>query len=967
MPCSRTTGAGDSPGARQDLVNRLQRNGIADVSGSRLTRSLYSSDASLYRVEPLAVVAPRSTDELEGALATAREFGVPVTPRGTGTSIAGNAVGPGLVVDTRRHLTRILELDTDTGTALVEPGVVHAALQRRAEAAGWRFGPDPATHDRCTIGGMVGNNACGARALGYGRTSDNTLGLDVVTGTGERFCIGDLAGPALPESVSTGLTRLADDHLALLRTTFGRFPRQISGYALEHLLPERGRDLARLLVGSEGTLAVTTRARVRLVRAPAARLLVVLGYPTMPDAADAVPALLRHGPVACEGLDRRIVDVVRARRGPAAVPDLPEGAAWLLVELAGDDRGALAQAASRLVADAGAQASRVVTDKDAAEAIWRIREAGAGLSARTPAGMPAHAGWEDAAVPPERLGDYLRAFDALLEHHGFTGLPYGHLGDGCLHIRIDVPLERPDGPAALRRFVTDAAVLAVAHGGSLTGEHGDGRARSELLDRMYPPEALALFAAVKHVFDPQALLNPGVIVAPAPLDAALRQPIPTRVLVPRHAAFALAEDGGDLARAVHRCTGVTACLTDRTAAGGVMCPSYQATGAEKDSTRGRARVLQDALAGHLGPRGLAADEVHEALDLCLGCKGCLGDCPTGTDVATYKSLALAERYRRRLRPRGHYTLGWLPAWTRWAGRVPGATGLVTRVAGNVRVGSLAARAAGLEPGRALPGLASRTFRSGFAQGGGLAEGTGAAGSAITLFVDSFTDALDPDVGHAATWVLQDAGYAVRLSPPGACCGLTWLTTGQLGTARRVASRTVRAMTRLGGESPVVVLEPSCASALRRDVPGIVAAELREQARTLARRVRSLAEVLQATSGWEPPDLNGLAVACQPHCHEHATGRLDAELGLLRRAGAHVDRVGGCCGMAGSFGLEPGHGEISRAIGRQRLVPAVARLDDTGEVVADGFSCRTQVVDLTNRRAVHLAQLLRRSARLGSRP
>lgn len=961
MPPSRTT-AEPASGAARELLEALRRNGVGDASDSLLTRSLHASDASLYRVEPLAVAAPRAIDELEGALAAARALEVPVTMRGTGTSIAGNAIGPGLVIDTRRHLHRILEVDTEAGTALVEPGVIHAALQNRAQAAGWRFGPDPSTHDRCTIGGMVGNNACGTRALGYGRTSDNTLGLDVITGAGQRFCVGDVPGPPPPDDLVDTLHRMADGNLALLRTTFGRFPRQISGYALEHLLPEHRRDLARLLVGSEGTLAVVARARVALVRDAPARLLVVLGYPTMPDAADAVPALLRHAPVACEGLDRRIVDIVRARRGDAAVPELPAGAAWLLVELAGDDAAQLAASAPRLIADAGAVASAVITDLGAAQAIWRIREAGAGLSARTPAGVPAHAGWEDAAVPPERLGGYLRAFDGLLDAHGLTGLPYGHLGDGCLHIRIDIPLERADGPVALRSFVTDAADLAVAHGGSLTGEHGDGRARSELLARMYPPEALALFAAVKHAFDPDGCLNPGVIVDPAQLDTALRQPIPTRALVPRRPAFALAEDGGDLARAVHRCTGVAACLTDRTASGGVMCPSHQATGQEKDSTRGRARVLQDALAGHLGPRGLAADEVHEALDLCLACRGCLADCPTGTDVATYKSLALAERYRRRPRPRSHYVLGWLPAWTRWIGHVPGLTAAVNLVATRPRLAGPAARFAGLEAGRGLPGLAPRTFRRGI-RAGRRKKSTGAPDGGtleVILFVDSFTDALDPRVGQAAVRVLERAGYAVRLSPPGVCCGLTWVTTGQLGMARRMASRAVRALTAdPGDERLLVVLEPSCAATLRTDVPHLVPDELRASALGVAARVRSLAEVLAGTDGWRPPDLSGLTVVDQPHCHEHATGRPHVELELLRQAGARVEAVGGCCGLAGSFGLEPGHGEISRAIGRQRLAPAVEGLRGQGVVVADGFSCRTQVADLAERRAIHLAELLDR--------
>src|SRR4051812_7297245 len=604
----------DGQGA--ELADALRRAGIGDVDDSGLARALYSSDASLYRVLPRAVVRPRHPDEIVAALAVCRERGVPVTARGAGTSIAGNAVGPGVVLDTSRHLHGISGIDPEARTAVVDPGVVQASLQAAARPHGLRFGPDPSTHNRCTIGGMIGNNACGSRALGYGRTSDNVAALDVVTGAGARLRLTGAGAP--PAELQT----LVDAHLATIRTELGRFGRQVSGYALEHLLPERGADLARTLVGSEGTLALTLGATVRLVPEPAVRALVVLGYPTMPEAADATPPLLAWSPTAIEGLDSRIVQ--RLRDVPAAVvPDLPRGQGWLIVELTGDDAGEVADRARRLVAGAGAMDALVVSDAAEAAAIWRIREDGAGLAGRTSDGHPAHAGWEDAAVPVERLGGYLRDFEALLTEHGLQGLPYGHFGDGCVHCRIDFPFGRrheDGGRPRYRAFITDAAELVARYGGSVSGEHGDGRARSELLSAMYPPAVISLFEQVKGVLDPDDVLNPGVLVRPAPFDADVR----VAEVAPRLRQLALAyrHDGGDLTAAVHRCTGVGKCRADLTAAGGVMCPSFPATLEEKDSTRGRARVLQEMLAPG-GPvhdwRAPGGAQAPGPLPSCQGC------------------------------------------------------------------------------------------------------------------------------------------------------------------------------------------------------------------------------------------------------------------------------------------------------------------------------------------------------------
>jgi FAD/FMN-containing dehydrogenase len=552
------------------VVEELRRSGVSDVDSSGLARALYSSDASLYRVPPLAVVRPRHVDELIATVEAARVTGTPLTMRGAGTSIAGNAVGPGIVVDTLKHLNRVRGIDTEAGTAEVDPGVVHAVLQRAATPLGLRFGPDPSTHTRCTVGGMIGNNACGSRALGYGRTSDNVVALDVVTGAGER--VETTRGGS---AVAAALDDLVGANLGPVRTELGRFPRQVSGYALEQLLPEHGRRLDRFLVGSEGTLAVVLGATVRLVRDPAHRVLAVLGYADVFDAADAVPGLLHHPLVACEGLDQRIVEVVRARRG--TTPDLPRGSGWLFAEVTGDTEAEAVDRARAVIADADAVDARVVTDRAEQATLWRIREDGAGLAARS-LDRPAHAGWEDAAVPPDRLGEYLRAFDALLVEHALDGVPYGHFGDGCVHVRIDFGLRDEAGRAGFRRFVEEAARLVASYGGTLSGEHGDGRARSELLGAMYPPAVLDLFQRAKAICDPDGLLNPGVLVDPSPVDRDLRLAGP---LTEPPRSLRWAHDEGSVVDAVHRCTGVGKCLA--APAGGVMCPSYQATRDEKDS------------------------------------------------------------------------------------------------------------------------------------------------------------------------------------------------------------------------------------------------------------------------------------------------------------------------------------------------------------------------------------------------
>jgi len=952
-----------------DLAAALREAGLAETDTATRRRAEYSSDASNYRVVPAVVVFPRHADDIVAALGVCRELGVPIVPRGAGTSIAGNALSTGVVLDLSRHFNRVISVDPEERTAVVEPGAVLDSVTAAAARHGLRFGPDPSTHSRATIGGAIGNNACGSRALRYGRTADNVVALDVVTGTGTRFTArryGPDVAAAGPEVAQ--LAALVHGHLATVRTEFGRFTRQVSGYSLEHLLPENGADVARFLAGTEGTLALTLQATVRLVAAPKATALAVLGYADMAAAAEAVPALLPHSPVALEGLDSRLVDVVRARRGGAAVPDLPRGGGWLFAETAGTTEAEARDAAAKLVADAACLDSVIITGAHAT-ALWRIREDGAGLGGRTPAGAPAWPGWEDSAVPPDKLPAYLRDLTALMRRYGLDGVMYGHFGDGCVHVRIDFPLR--DRPAVLREFTTDAARLAAGYGGSASGEHGDGRARGELLPAMYSAEAIGMFGAVKRIFDPANLLNPGVIVDPAPLDADLR--VPAARPLSRGLGVTSGGDRGDFTTAVHRCVGVGKCRADTTAAGGVMCPSFLATRDEKDSTRGRARVLQELANGSLVD-GWHADAVTEALDLCLSCKGCSSDCPAGVDMATYKAEALYQRYRGKLRPAAHYSLGWLPRWAALATRTPWLASAANAALRARPVAAAAKRLGGIDERRPLPAFATTSFRRWFAGHRPVGNPPAAVGAAaqppgsqpaarppgtgkpVLLWLDTFTNAFTPEVGQAAVRVLEAAGYDVRITERQVCCGLTWISTGQLDGARRQLRRTLRALgPALEAGIPVVGLEPSCAAALRGDAAELLPGDKRAQ--RLAASVKTLAELLRSTEGWTPPDLSDVTGVAQPHCHQHAVLGWDADAALLTAAGARVSAVGGCCGLAGNFGVERGHYDVSAAVAETALLPAVREAGEGAAVLADGFSCRTQLDHLAGVRARHLAELL----------
>lgn len=926
-----------------------------ELEESPLARSQYAYDASNYRVRPVAIAYPRNDDDVSAVVATAREVGLPVTARGSGTSMAGNAVGPGVVLDLSRHLNRVVQILPTERTAIVHAGARLADLQAAAGEHGLMFAPDPSSGSRVTIGGMIGNDACGNHSVAYGRTSDHVTRVRGVLADGSRFeahrggiSVTDpppfgLTGALAESELAARLQEIVATELGVIRTELGRIPRQVSGYHLHRLLPENGFDVAKMLAGSEGTLAVLTEAAVRLVPRPTNSALMVVGYSDLEVAAEDVPTILEHGPSAIEAMDQEIVAAVRDQRLLARMGDLPQGSSWLYVEISsgesflspsGVDAHPALDLGSRLAAlrDDLARSGRstgvlLVDSDDRRAALWRVREDGTGLIANPPEGPRSVPGWEDAAVSPDRIADYLCGYRALLQRHGLRGVVYGHFGAGCVHTRIDFDLSSDDGRIVMRQFVEEAAALVAELGGSVSGEHGDGRSRSELLSRLYSPALRQAFAEVKLAFDPYLSLNPGVIVNPSSLTDDIL-PVPR----PGHAFAAVASDAS-------RCVGVGRCVV--TTGTGGMCPSYRVTGKESDSTRGRARALLELVADP----PLDAMHVLDTLDQCLSCKACATDCPTGVDIATAKAEFLHEHYRLRLRPRTHYTLSWLPVLTRWAQPFAGA---INGALGHPRVHRAAAALADMTPQRRIPRLATRREkRNAFAR----LERTTAEAD-VLLFVDTFTRQFQPELVEAAVRVLTAAGLEVRRAPAG-CCAVPWISTGQLGVARRVLGRTIDALDD-PASTPILVLEPSCAAALvdepARLVPG-------EASRRVAQRIVTFEQALSTLAPeWVWPDVPSSGLV-QQHCHERsvlATG--EPGVGLRTAGMADLRSPQGCCGMAGTFGFESRHYEMSMAVAELDLVPALSELSEGAPVIADGFGCREQLKSL-GRPAQHTAQLL----------
>ncbi|AQS67056.1 FAD-binding and (Fe-S)-binding domain-containing protein [Streptomyces pactum] len=943
------------------------------------SRAAYSTDASNFRQTPIGVVVPRTPEAGAEAVAVAREFGAPVLSRGGGTSLAGQCTNAGVVLDWSKYCTRVESVDTDARTCVVQPGIVLDDLNRQLAPYGLRYGPEPATHANCTIGGMIGNNSCGATAQAHGKVVDNVARLEVLLYDGTRFWCGETGDEEYAEIERQGdlratvyrrLRTLRDTYADEIRRRFPDIPRRVSGYNLDSLLPEYGFDVAGLLVGSESTLVTVLRAELELVPVVRERTLVVLGFDTIDKAADAVPDVLPHDPIALEGVDARLVRDERIKHlNEKALAELPDGNAYLMVQFGGDT-----------VEEAGARAHRMLDavhrsehDADCAfmddpaheQDLWQVREAGLGATAHIPGKPDTFEGWEDSAVAPEKLGHYLRRLRALFEEFGYlsdTGPSlYGHFGQGCVHTRIPFGLYTADGVATYRRFMERAADLVVEFGGSLSGEHGDGQSRGELLSRMFGDGLVEAFGRLKAVFDPLDRMNPGKVVAPYGLDENLRLGGDWAPYEPRDLRFRFPHDGGSFSQAANRCVGVGKCR-QHTSDGTVMCPSYQVTREEEHSTRGRARLLFEMLDGHGDSAiqdGWRSEAVRDALDLCLACKGCKKDCPADVDMATYKAEFLSHHYEGRpwRRPRSDWSMGWLPALARVVGRTRLAP--VVNALTHAPLLSKAAVAVAGVADREVPLFAEQTFEQWFAHHE--PDGDGRRGT-VLLWPDTFTNHFHPHIGRAAVRVLEHAGWRVELPAEPLCCGLTWISTGQLGTARKILTRTVRGLAehvRAGGL--VVALEPSCTAVFRADAAEMFPGD--QDVLRLRDQTVTLSELLTEHSpGYEPPRVpeRSARALAQVHCHQHAIMGWDADRELLGRAGVDAERLdSGCCGLAGNFGFERGHLDVSEACAERVLLPRLREEDEATVVLADGFSCRTQIheFDSGGHEGVHLAELL----------
>ncbi|MEV4058378.1 FAD-binding and (Fe-S)-binding domain-containing protein [Amycolatopsis sp. NPDC049688] len=967
------------------LAAALRERVDGEVRFDRGTRAAYSTDASNFRQVPLGVVLPRTPEDAVAALAVAREFRAPVLSRGGGTSLAGQCTNTAVVLDFSKYCTELESVDADARTCVVQPGIVLDELNRQLADTGLRFGPEPATHMNCTLGGMIGNNSCGATAQRTGKVVDNIARLEVVTYDGTRFWCGETTDEEYAAIERHGdpraaiyrqLRRLRDEYGEEIRRRYPDIPRRVSGYNLDSLLPEHHFDVAGLLVGSESTLVTVLRAELELVPVLPERTLVVLGYRDIATAADAVPAVLPHEPVALEGVDHKLIrDEQIKDMNPKALGELPHGRAFLMVQFAAATHEEAEQQAHRMLDalhDTEHEADVEFLDDPAREEeLWQVREAGLGATAHLPGRADTFEGWEDSAVAPERLGEYLRKLTALYEEFGYAGETgpslYGHFGQGCVHTRIPFDLYSADGVATYRRFMERAADLVAELGGSFSGEHGDGQSRGELLPKMFGEDLVIAFGRLKAVFDPGNRMNPGKVVAPYRLDENLRLGAGWAPADPQDLYFRFPDDGGSFAQAANRCVGVGRCRQHTTSGGQVMCPSYQVTGEEEHSTRGRARLLFEMLDGHgdspVGD-GWRSTEVREALDLCLACKGCKTDCPANVDMATYKAEFLAHHYEGRpwRRPRSDFTMGWLPAFAQVVGRLRAGrvVNALTHAPGLARLATLVA---GVED-REVPMFAGETLQQWFARRG--PSGTGARGT-VLLWPDTFTNSFHPHVGQAAIRLMEDAGWRVKLPSAALCCGLTWISTGQLGVAKHILARTVRELApHLHDGGLIVGLEPSCTAVFRADAADLFPGD--QDVRRLRAQTVTLAELLTEHSpGYRPPRLDAKAIA-QVHCHQHAIMGWDADRKLLEAAGVDAEHLdSGCCGLAGNFGFEKGHLEVSKACAERVLLPRVRDAAPETAVLADGFSCRTQLHELDSggREGVHLVELLARG--LGGPP
>lgn len=963
-PGGRVEAAYASSPAEQDptLPEVLARAVSGEVRFDRGSRALYATDASNYRQVPIGVVIPRSTADVVATMDICRAHGAPFLSRGGGTSLAGQCCNTAVVVDYSKYMNRVLEIDPGRRCARVEPGCVLDDLRDAAERHHLTFGPDPSTHDHNTLGGMLGNNSCGVHSVMAGRTADNVRALEILTYDGLRMHVGPTGEDELRAIIAAGgrrgeiyaaLDALRQRYADLVRQRYPKIPRRVSGYNLDNLLPENGFNVARALVGSEGTCVTILEATLDLVPSPPHRVLVVIGFPSVFEAGDAVPAVLAHHPIGLEGIDQELIDFMKVKHLRAEdVARLPDGHGWLLAEFGGWSEAEATEKAHALAGAVGsviaAQSVKIFSDRDEQERIWRVRRAGLGGTAFVPHHPDTWEGWEDSAVPPDKVGAYLRDLKQLFNRYSYDSALYGHFGDGCIHCRINFGLRDENGIAAWRRFLAEAADLVVRYGGSISGEHGDGQSKAELLGKMYGPELLEAFRAFKQIWDPEWKMNPGKVVDPYPITSNLRV---GPEYVPPHPKtyFKFPDDNGTFAHAALRCVGVGECRRHTTDEG-VMCPSYMATREEKHATRGRARLLFEMLHGGVIEDGWRSREVEEALDLCLGCKGCKHDCPVNVDMATYKAEFRAHHYAGRLRPRAAYTMGLIHRWSRAAAAAPRLANLLTQTPG---IAAIAKRVGGIAPDRRLPPYARETFRSWFARH----RTPNPNGSRVILWPDTFNNYFTPRIAIAATQVLESAGWRVMIPDQPLCCGRPLYDWGMLDRAQGLLRQILDALARpVEAGVPVVGLEPACVGVFRDELIGLFPDD--PIARRLCRQTYALSEFLDKYhEAFHLPRLTQQALV-QVHCHHHALLNVDAERRVLDRLGLdHEILPSGCCGMAGSFGFEAAKRDVSMRIGERVLLPRARQAPADTLIIADGFSCREQIEQGASRASLHLAEVI----------
>jgi len=945
----------------------LKRVVRGEVRFDNASRAIYSTDGSNYRQVPTGVVVPLDVEDVVATVEACRAHDAAILGRGGGTSLAGQCCNAGVVVDFSKYVHGF-EIFPNAKRATVLPGTILDHLRDAANEHNLTFGPDPSTHDHCTLGGMIGNNSCGVHSVMSGRTSDNVEQLDVLLYDGTRMTVGPTSDADLERiiraggrqaEVYRGLLDLRDRYAELIRARYPQIPRRISGYNLDELLPEKGFNVARALVGTESTCAMVLGADVRLVDWPPYRSLVVAGFEDAFLAADHVPEVLEHPVLGLEGIDEELVEDMRKKgKGWEDMHYLPDGKGWLLVEFGGLDRdeadGKAEVLLQKLKRARGYVEAKLLDKEEDEKHLWKVRESGLGATAFIPGRKDTWEGWEDSAVPPERCGDYLRALRALMDRYGYIGALYGHYGDGCIHTRIDFDLRTADGIAQYRSFIDEAADLVVSFGGSLSGEHGDGQSRAALLSKMFGDELVRAFGEFKEIWDPDGKMNPGKVVDPYQPTDNLRIGTDFRpIQVQTH--FAYPEDGGDFAHAALRCVGVGKC---RHTESGVMCPSFMATREEMHSTRGRARALFEMMRGEQITTGWRSEEVHDALDLCLSCKGCKSDCPVNVDMATYKSEFLSHYYERRIRPRQAYALGLIYRWARIASKVPQLANLVTHAPG---ISTVVKKAGGIAPQREAPAFARQTLQSWFRA----RTEKPRAGERVVLWADTFNNFFHADAGRAAVRVLESAGFTVELPSRTLCCGRPLYDYGMLDTAKRLLQKTIRALRAdIQAGTPIVVLEPSCAAVFRDELPNLFPHD--EDAKRLSKQIFTLAEFLRDRD-WIPPRINRQAIWFG-HCHHRSVLGTKPDEELLDAMGISFEQPSAtCCGLAGSFGFEAGEKyEVSMKAGEGEhgILPKVRQADLETLIIADGFSCQTQIEHGTRRKAMHLAQVIELGLREG---